>query len=87
MTAPVTGSTVSVAQQDLEAWAKENARKLAIGAGLVAAIVGGSWLYVVSSQRKEVFASQALTSARSSAESGNLPGPVPNDICDHHDHC
>lgn len=73
MTAPVTGSTVSVAQQDWEAWAKENARKLAIGAGLVAAIVGGSWLYVVSSQRKEAFASQALTSARSSAESGNLP--------------
>lgn len=74
MTAPVTsGTTVSMAERDWAAWGKENARKLAVAAGVLGVVVAGSWLYVTSEQRKEAFASQALTSARSSAEAGNLP--------------
>lgn len=62
-----------MAEQDWAAWGKENARKLAIGGAALGVVVVGSWLYVTSQQRKEAFASQALTNARSSAEAGNLP--------------
>lgn len=74
MTAPVSsGTSASAADQDWAAWGKENARKLMIASGAVIVLGAGGWLYVTSQQRKEEFASQALTSARGSAEAGNLP--------------
>jgi tetratricopeptide (TPR) repeat protein len=54
-------------------WAAKNGRKTAIGAGILAVLASGVLLYRTSQARKEAFASQELMTARSSAESGNLP--------------
>ncbi len=74
MTAPVpSGPSASAAEQDWAAWGKENGRRLTIAGVAVVVLGAGAWLYVTSQQRKEEFASQALTGARGSAEAGNLP--------------
>jgi tetratricopeptide (TPR) repeat protein len=59
--------------EDWLEWAQQYGRTLAVGAGVVVVLAAAVWLYVSSARRKEAFASQALTQARASAESGNLP--------------
>jgi predicted negative regulator of RcsB-dependent stress response len=54
-------------------WVAKNGRKAAIGTGFVVLLVAAVFLYRTSQIRKESFASQELTQARNSAESGNLP--------------
>jgi outer membrane protein assembly factor BamD (BamD/ComL family) len=61
------------AERDFQAWVQEHARKLMLAGAAVLMVVAGVWLFIQSSRRKEVFASQALSQARSSAEAGNLP--------------
>lgn len=72
MAAPETTKRIS-SSDDLGEWIRENGRTATITAGLVAAAVVGTWLYMASQKRKEEFASQALMQARAEAESGNLP--------------
>ena len=73
MTAPQPVGSVPVAQRDWGAWFKEHTREVAFGAGAVVILVAAGWLYVTSEARKQAFAAQALTQARSDAEAGNLP--------------
>jgi TolA-binding protein len=65
--------TAHGAQRDWGEWVKEHTREVAFGAGAIVILVVAGWLYVTSEARKQVFASQALTQARSDAEAGNLP--------------
>lgn len=60
-------------ERDWATWAVEHKRTLLYAAGAVVLLVVVAWLYVVSEQRKERFASQALAAARSDAAAGNLP--------------
>lgn len=73
MGAPQTGGTGPVAQRDWAAWFKEHTREVGFAAGAVVVLVAAGWLYVTSEARKQAFAAQALTQARSDAEAGNLP--------------
>jgi tetratricopeptide (TPR) repeat protein len=54
-------------------WGRQNSRKLAGAASVVVVGAAALWLVISSGRRKEVFAQQALSQARSSAEAGNLP--------------
>jgi tetratricopeptide (TPR) repeat protein len=73
MGAPQPAGSVPVAQRDWGVWFKEHSREIAFGLGAVLILVAAGWLYVTSEARKQAFASQALTQARSDAEAGNLP--------------
>lgn len=73
MGAQVPAGTTPVAGRDWGAWFKEHTREVGFGAGVVAIVVAAGWLYVASEARKQVFAAQALTQARTEAEAGNLP--------------
>lgn len=78
MSAPETSGTRSGTQLppvegDWTEVLQRHGRTLAIGAGVLVVIAASVWLYVSSSQRKEMFAATALTQARASAEAGNLP--------------
>jgi len=73
MTAPQPAGTVPVAQRDWGVWFKEHTREVAFGVGAVLILVAAGWLYITSEARKQAFAAQALTQARSDAEAGNLP--------------
>ena len=70
-----TGSPVpsAPAGQDWGQWIKEHSRQVGFGLAGAVLVAAAVWLYVTSEQRKEVFASQALTKARSDAEAGDLP--------------
>lgn len=72
-TGPKAGTPVQLGDQDWTAWLQQHGRTAALAAGTVVVVAAAAWLYVSSSARKESFASQALTQARASAESGNLP--------------
>jgi predicted negative regulator of RcsB-dependent stress response len=72
MTAPES-ARLPGGQPDLAEWVRRNGRSALLGAGVIAAVAVGGWLYVTSANRKEAFASQALMQARGEAESGNLP--------------
>ncbi len=52
---------------------RQHGRKLTIAGGAIVVVAAGVWLYTTSQRRKEVFAAQELTRARSTAEAGNLP--------------
>jgi len=73
MGAPQPAGTVPVAQRDWGAWFKEHTREVGFGVGAVVVLFAAGWLYVTSEARKQAFAAQALTQARSDAEAGNLP--------------
>jgi tetratricopeptide (TPR) repeat protein len=78
MSAPETtgtkaGTPISREDRDWMEWLQQHGRTAAFLAGAVVVVAAGVWLYVSSEARKESFASQALTQARASAESGNLP--------------
>lgn len=78
MTAPVpggSGPTIASKLEQLEfaELARKHSRRVSIGAGILVVLAAGVWLYVTSAQRKEAFASQALSQARAAAEAGNLP--------------
>lgn len=78
MSAPETtgtkaGTPIQLEDRDWMAWLQEHGRTAAFAAGAVVVVAAGVWLYVSSAARKASFASQALTQARTSAESGNLP--------------
>ncbi len=63
----------AAAKRDWGQWAVEHTRQLVYAAAGVVVVVAAVWLYITSERRKEAFAAQALTAARSDAESGNLP--------------
>jgi tetratricopeptide (TPR) repeat protein len=73
MGAPQPVGTPQGAQRDWGAWIKEHTRELGFGVGAVMVLAAAGWLYVTSEARKQAFAAQALTQARSDAEAGNLP--------------
>lgn len=73
MGAPLPAGTTPVAGRDWGEWFRTHAREVGYAAGAVAVVAGAVWLYVTSEARKESFAAQALTQARSEAEAGNLP--------------
>ncbi len=73
MGAPLQTGPQPVAARDWGRWAVEHTRQLVYGAAGAVVLVAVVWLYVTSERRKEAFASQALSAARSDAESGNLP--------------
>jgi TolA-binding protein len=73
MTAPKAAPQLRMDDESFAEFMQKNGRKLAIGAGAVAVLAVGLWLYQSSERRKETFASQELMSARASAEAGNLP--------------
>jgi tetratricopeptide (TPR) repeat protein len=52
---------------------KQNSRALTFAAVALAVVAGVIWLYGTTQHRKESFAAQELTRARSAAEAGNLP--------------
>ncbi len=72
MAAPDSPKRIS-SSDDLAEWIRENGRAAVVTAVLVAAAALGTWLYMVSENRKEAFASEALMQARGEAEAGNLP--------------
>jgi tetratricopeptide (TPR) repeat protein len=73
MGAPLPAGTTPVAERDWGEWFRTHAREAGYAAAGVAIVAGAVWLYVTSEARKETFAAQALTQARSEAEAGNLP--------------
>ncbi|MSR07501.1 MAG: tetratricopeptide repeat protein [Gemmatimonadetes bacterium] len=54
-------------------WVRTNRRTAATGAVVLALIAGGTWFWWSARERRENFAERALSSARGSAEAGNLP--------------
>jgi len=68
-----TETGVPLEQQDWFERIRQNSRALLTGGLAVVLVGGGAWVYIASQQRKEAFASQELSRARSAAESGNLP--------------
>jgi len=72
MTAPDT-VVAKLDELNWSEWLAKNGRNTAIGAGILVVLASGVLLYKTSQARKEAFASQELMTARSSAESGNLP--------------
>ena len=73
MGAPLQTGPGPAASRDWGQWALEHTRQLVYGAAAVVVLIAAVWLYVTSERRKEAFASQALSAARTDAESGNLP--------------
>jgi predicted negative regulator of RcsB-dependent stress response len=73
MGAPLPVGTVPVAQRDWGIWFKVHVLQVGYATGAVVILVAAVWLYFTSEARKESFAAQALTQARSEAEAGNLP--------------
>ncbi len=61
------------AEERLSAWVTANARYLAVGAGVLAAVVLVTWFLAASARRKETFARQSLEQAWGAAEAGNVP--------------
>jgi len=73
MGASVQPSTGSTAPHDWGEWAVQHTRQIIYVAAGILILIGAVWLYITSERRKEAFASQALSAARTDAESGNLP--------------
>ena len=73
MGAPLPAGTSPVAGRDWGEWFRTHTREVGYAAAALAIVAGAVWLYVTSQARKESFAAQALTQARSEAEAGNLP--------------
>jgi tetratricopeptide (TPR) repeat protein len=73
MGAPLPTGTTPGAERDWGEFFRTHARQVAYGAAALAIIGVAIWLYVTSEARKQAFAAQALTQARSEAEAGNLP--------------
>ena len=63
----------AAAKRDWGQWTVQHSRQLVYAAAGVLVLVAAVWLYITSERRKEAFAAQALTAARTDAESGNLP--------------
>ncbi len=74
MTAPqTTGGGSRIEALDWRALVKAHGRKLALAGGSVFLVAAAVWLWATTSRRKEAFAGERLTQARSAAEAGNLP--------------
>jgi predicted negative regulator of RcsB-dependent stress response len=73
MGAALPTGTTPVAERDWGEFIKKNAREVAYGAAAVVIVGVAVWLYVTSEQRKQLFAAQALSTARAEATAGNLP--------------
>lgn len=73
MGAPLQTGPGPAPSRDWGQWAVEHTRQLIYAAAGVVVLIAAVWLYVTSERRKEAFASQALSAARTDAESGNLP--------------
>jgi len=59
--------------QDLVAWAKRNMRLIYAAVAVVVIVAAGAWLVVATQQRKEQAGQEALTDARNTLDSQNLP--------------
>jgi len=73
MGASLPAGTSPAAERDWGEFIKTHARELAYGAAAVVVVGVAAWLYVTSEQRKQLFAEEALTTARAEATAGNLP--------------
>ena len=73
MGAPQPAGTTPLAERDWGEFFRTHGRQVAYGAAAVAIVGIAIWLYAASEARKQAFAAQALTQARSEAEAGNLP--------------
>jgi tetratricopeptide (TPR) repeat protein len=73
MGAPLPAGKTPGAERDWGEFFTTHAREVLYGAAALAVIGVAIWLYVTSEARKQAFAAQALTQARSEAEAGNLP--------------
>jgi TolA-binding protein len=64
---------VQAATPERAPWYKDRTRQAVMGVAALAVAAGGAWLVTSGGQRKEAFAARSLATARSAAESGNLP--------------
>ena len=71
--APLPSGSGPAAGRDWGEWVREHTRDVAFAIGGVVVLAAAVWLYVTSENRKELFASQALTKARGDAQAGDLP--------------
>ncbi len=69
----VTTDTKDETYRGTMAWILEKRRILLGAAAVVVVVLLGVWFFTTATRRKEAFAMQALSNARSTAESGNLP--------------
>ncbi len=73
MGAPLQTGPGPAAGRDWGQWTVEHTRQLIYAAAAVVVLIAAVWAYITSERRKEQFATQALSAARTDAESGNLP--------------
>ncbi len=73
MGAPLPAGTTPAPQRDWAEFFRTHLREVGYAGAALVLVVGAVWLYVTSEARKEAFAAEALTAARSEAEAGNLP--------------
>jgi len=70
---------VAIAQgiEDLDVraveWVKKNRRTATLSVAALALVGGSLWFWWTAQERREIFAERALSTARGSAEAGNLP--------------
>ncbi len=60
-------------QPAMMAWFDKNRKLVTYGAGAIAVLAIGGWLFLETGKRKELAAFEALDRARSAFEAGNLP--------------
>ncbi len=73
MGAPLPAGTTPAAGRDWGEFFKTHSRELGYGAAAVAIVGVAVWLYVSSEARKQAYANDALSQARTEAQVGNLP--------------
>lgn len=54
-------------------WVKKNRRTATLSVAALALVGGSLWFWWTAQERREIFAERALSTARGSAEAGNLP--------------